>query len=116
MRMLHHIGVYVTDMERSKTFYETILTVKTREKLRFHDTELLFFKGEGFQLELIPDERSQSRTAHIAFAVSSVKAKIQELKQVGLNPSEGPYLLSNGWETVFYEGPDGEEIEFIQIQ
>ena len=29
---------------------------------------------------------------------------------------EGPYKLENGWETVFYEGPNQEVIEFLQVK
>jgi lactoylglutathione lyase len=111
--MLHHIGIYVSNMERSQSFYETILPVQTKEKLKWDESELLFLKGEGFLLELIPDIFSGAKGTHIAFAVESVEAKVKELQHLGITPSEGPYQLKNGWQTVFYEGPDGEEIEFI---
>jgi lactoylglutathione lyase len=114
INMLHHIGIYVSDIRRSRTFYETILPIQTKEALKWNQTELIFFKGEGFMLELIPDTFTNSETTHIAFAVEDVDTKINELKQNGITPSEGPYTLDNGWHTVFYEGPDGEEIEFIQ--
>lgn len=29
---------------------------------------------------------------------------------------EGPYKLQNGWKTVFYEGPNIEVIEFLQVK
>ncbi|RZT14519.1 VOC family protein [Fictibacillus sp. BK138] len=113
--MLHHIGIYVTDLEKSLQFYETILPVKKKESLNWNGIELVFLVGKGFALELIPDSLSDSRTTHIAFAVESVETKIMELQQSGIAPSEGPYNLENGWQTVFYEGPDGEEVEFIQV-
>ncbi|OOE08956.1 VOC family protein [Fictibacillus arsenicus] len=112
--MLHHIGIYVTDLEQSLQFYETILAVEEKETLNWNGIELLFLSGEGFVLELITATLPYSNTTHIAFAVKSVKAKINELQQSGITPSEGPNKLENGWQTVFYEGPDGEEIEFIQ--
>lgn len=110
--MLHHVGIYVSDIKRSSKFYELILHVTEKEKLIWNDTELLFLKGEGFQIELIHATNEQAYT-HIAFSVTSVTAKINELKQKGITPTEGPFGLPNGWKTVFYEGPDGEEIEFI---
>ena len=113
--MLHHIGIYVTDLEISLQFYETILPIEKKETLNWNGIELVFLRGEGFALELIPDSLSSSRTTHIAFAVESVETKIIELQQSGIAPSEGPYNFENGWQTVFYEGPDGEEIEFIQV-
>ncbi|MDM5318303.1 VOC family protein [Fictibacillus sp. b24] len=110
--MLHHVGIYVSDMKRSSEFYELILPVTAKEKLTWNDTELLFLKGEGFQIELIHAAFDHAAT-HIAFSVTSVTEKINELKQAGVTPIEGPYELPNGWSTVFYEGPDDEEIEFI---
>ena len=113
--MLHHIGIYVTDLEKSLQFYETILPVETKETLNWNSLELMFLRGEGFVLELIPATLPDSRTTHIAFAVESVETKIMELQQLEITPTEGPYKLENGWQTVFYEGPDGEEIEFINV-
>ncbi|GGB70155.1 VOC family protein [Fictibacillus barbaricus] len=112
--MMHHVGIYVSDMKRSSEFYETILPVLTKEKLIWEDKELLFLRGEGFQIELIPSSTINSAGTHIAFSVTSVTDQINALKQLGLTPTEGPYKLSNGWKTVFYDGPDGEEIEFIR--
>lgn len=112
--MLHHIGIYVTDLKKSLQFYETILAVERKETMNWNKTELVFLRGEGFVLELIPATLPDSRTTHIAFAVESVETKIIELEQSGITPSDGPYNLENGWQTVFYEGPDCEEIEFIQ--
>jgi lactoylglutathione lyase len=112
--MLHHIGIYITDLEKSLQFYETILPVERKETMNWNRAELVFLRGEGFALELIPAALPDSHTTHIAFAVESVKAKIKELQQLGITPSEGPYKLENRWQTVFYEGPDREEIEFIQ--
>ncbi|KZE67577.1 hypothetical protein AWM68_19130 [Fictibacillus phosphorivorans] len=111
--MLHHVGIYVSDLKRSSEFYELILPVTEKEKLIWNDTELLFLKGEGFQIELIHAAALEQAYTHIAFSVTSVTAKINELKQKGITPTEGPYELPNGWKTVFYEDPDGEEIEFI---
>ncbi|MDR7074921.1 VOC family protein [Fictibacillus barbaricus] len=113
--MLHHIGMYVENLERSVAFYEKIVTIQSMEKLNWNDTKLLFIKGEGFQLELIQDAHEVTKGAHIAFTVMSIEEKIRELQYQGLSPSEGPYQVENGWKTVFYEGPDGEEIEFIEL-
>ncbi|WNB91901.1 VOC family protein [Bacillus sp. NEB1478] len=112
---IHHIGIYVSNLEKSVAFYGKIAAIQSKEKLKWNETELLFIKGEGFQLELIPDSNGVSKSTHIAFTVNCVKEKIRDLQHKGLLPSEGPYHLENGWKTVFYEGPDGEEIEFIEI-
>lgn len=113
--MLHHIGLFVSDMKRSSEFYDKILPVQEKESIMWNDTELVFLIGEGFQLELIPNADNHALCSHIAFSVTSVTEKIKELTQAaGIFPTDGPYNLPNGWRTVFYEGPDGEEIEFIQ--
>ncbi|MBH0158933.1 VOC family protein [Fictibacillus sp. 5RED26] len=112
--MLHHIGLYVSDMKKSSEFYEKILPIEKKESFMWNDTELGFLIGEGFQLELMPKSGNYATCSHIAFSVISVTEKIKELSQEEIFLTEGPYDLPNGWRTVFYEGPDGEEIEFIQ--
>jgi lactoylglutathione lyase len=112
--MIHHVGLYVCDLERSEAFYKQILDITETEKVRWKKSELIFLKGSEFQLELIPGPSMESKGVHFAFHVPSVEEKIKELKKSGFTPSEGPYQLVNGWQTVFFEGPDGEEIEFLQ--
>ncbi|MBN3552805.1 VOC family protein [Fictibacillus nanhaiensis] len=112
--MLHHIGLYVSDMKTSCDFYEKILPIERKESFIWNDTELFFLVGEGYQLELIPNSRSNAARSHIAFSVTSVTEKIKELSRKDIFLTKGPYDLPNGWKTVFYDGPDGEEIEFIQ--
>ncbi len=101
-------------MKRSSEFYEKILSIKEKESFMWNDTELSFLIGEGFQLELMPNSGSHTASGHIAFSVTSVTEKIKELSLKKIFLTEGPFDLPNGWRTVFYEGPDGEEIEFIQ--
>ncbi|WP_416730221.1 VOC family protein [Fictibacillus sp. JL2B1089] len=112
--MLHHIGLYVSDMKTSCEFYEKILPIKKKESFMWNDTELVFLVGEGFQLELMTNSGSHAASSHFAFSVTSVTKKIKELSRKEIFIEEGPYDLPNGWRTVFYNGPDGEEIEFIQ--
>ncbi len=114
--MLHHIGLYVSDMKKSCEFYERILPIQKKESFMWNDTELVFLIGEGFQLELLPNSADHAACSHIAFSVASVTEKIEELYQEDILLTEGPYDLPNGWRTVFFEGPDGEEIEFIQTR
>ncbi len=101
-------------MKRSSEFYERILPIEEKESFMWNDTELIFLIGKGFQLELIPNLGSHTSSSHFAFSVTSVIEKIKELSQEEIFLTEGPFDLPNGWRTVFYEGPDGEEIEFIQ--
>jgi lactoylglutathione lyase len=112
--MLHHIGLYVRDLNQSQKFYKKILGIQEQEKIKWNGSELIFLKGDGFQIELIHEPLIEPKGAHFAFHVPNVKEKMRELKKAGFTPSEGPYQLVNGWQTVLYEGPDGEEIEFLQ--
>ena len=112
--MLHHIGLYVSDMKTSCEFYQKILPLEKKESFMWNDTEIVFLVGKGLQLELISNSGSHAARSHIAFSVTSVTEKIKELTRKEVFLTEGPYDLPNGWRTVFYDGPDGEEIEFIQ--
>jgi catechol 2,3-dioxygenase-like lactoylglutathione lyase family enzyme len=112
--MIHHIGIYVTDRDRSAAFYESILNIQSKNWLMWNGDELLFLSGDGFRLELLQSGPIKTNTTHIAFSVPDVEEKIKNLKSRGILPADGPFHLVNGWITVFYEGPDGEEIEFIE--
>lgn len=78
--------------------------------------EIVFLEGNGITIELIKAKPENNvYTAHFAFKVEDIKKTIDELKNKGYCPSEGPFILENKWMTVFYEGPDGEEFELIQV-
>jgi len=108
----HHFAVEVENLEESITFYKKLLGLEMESRFAFMDEEIVFLASKNFRLELIANPEDV-KTTHICFEVNNLREVMTQF-----NPNqklEGPYKLQNGWETVFYEGPNQEIIEFIQV-
>ncbi len=118
MRLLrwHHFGIEVSSLPRSKYFYKHFFNCEIETE--FHDRgEVAFFLKNGdFRIELVsPEGRSAGNTGvHLAIEVTALSAWVKYLKGKGLAPVEGPLRIKNYF-TVFYQGPDGELIELIEV-
>jgi lactoylglutathione lyase len=125
-----HLGIPVTDLERSKFFYERFGFKQTLHAEIPQDSECIravMMEKDGFTIELyqltskdIPEIRSRKdgRIDHIALDVADAEKAFQELKAAGLEPLESAPVTLPFWENgVTYfnvRGPDGEKVEFIQ--
>jgi lactoylglutathione lyase len=113
----HHFAIEVLDLEKSIAFYQKYLGLHEEVRLQFNKEYIVFLSNNDFRLELISgDKQNVSQGVHICFEVDSVEDIMKTFIEDGIFASEGPYKLHNGWKTVFYEGPDNEVIEFLQIQ
>jgi lactoylglutathione lyase len=112
----HHFAIEVKDMETSIAFYQRYLGLQEEGRLRFEKEDIVFLVNSDFKIELISGgQQNVSQGVHICFEVDSIEDIIKTFIKDGIFASEGPYMLHNGWKTVFYEGPDNEVIEFLQI-
>ncbi|MBO9129382.1 VOC family protein [Bacillus sp. 165] len=116
---LHHVSLTVTDLEKSKGFYEHILCLKEIPRPDF-DFPGAWYEIEGQQLHLIVDPSSQtirqdkslsSREGHFALRVKSYYDTLTWLKQHEVDILEKPYGKS-GFAQIFCADPDGNLIEF----
>jgi len=122
---LHHIGVVVSDIERSVSFYTGLLqfTVSRRVDME-NGTRLAFLSAGDCTLELIqrqdgdvPAEAGQ--VDHVCLAVDGIDALYEAVKAGGakmLTPQVN--TLSGGLAGIrncFFEGPDGEKIELFDL-
>ncbi|WP_419956057.1 VOC family protein [Neobacillus niacini] len=117
MRM-HHFGIEVKDLETSAAFYQKYIGLQEESSFLFAGEKIVFLKEKEFRLELISSSEqptSNPSSIHLCFQVDSINEVIFRFNENGIFPIEGPYKLENGWGTVFYQGPDNEVIEFIQI-
>jgi predicted enzyme related to lactoylglutathione lyase len=103
-----HVHIWVTDIERTKTFYRDTLGLKMTgeapgRNIQFEDGKLWFgkFRGTG---------APQTNGITIGIAADSVQAAYKTLQQKGIKvgnpPSQGP----GGWSFKFTD-PDGYEVE-----
>ncbi len=107
---LHHIGVEVESLDRAKEFYVKLFQMEEEHQLRFMDESILFLKNNDLRIELVENNQA-SGEYHICFQVENLATWLQHVPSSSM---EGPYKLDNGWVTVFFQGPNGEMIEFLE--
>lgn len=112
----HHFAIEVKDLESSIAFYQKNLGLREEGRLLFQKENIVFLTNKHFRIELIEGgQQNAAQGVHICLEVDSLREVSNYFSENGISAIEGPYKLDNGWETVFYQGPDNEVIEFLQI-
>lgn len=132
LRGLQHIGLPVTDLERSKAFYGGLgfVEVMRTELPQASDAvQVAMMHHEGLTIELYQLEqeerqaianRSDGHFDHIALDVINIEQAYQEICVAGLEilEEDAPVFLpfwEHGVRFFTVRGPDGEKVEFNQI-
>jgi methylmalonyl-CoA/ethylmalonyl-CoA epimerase len=122
----HHIGIVVSDLARSVSFYEALgfVTVAVMESDDGFRT-ITFMELGGMQVELFwyasptapgprPDERAPG-LRHLALRTDDIEAAVADLKAKGVMPQDTALrVASGGFTLAFFDDPDGIEIEIMQ--
>jgi len=130
-RGLQHLGIPVTNLDRSVGFYSRLGFAKIHSA---HVDEssgqvlVAFMEQRGVIIELYQvteneremiRSRSDGHIDHIAFDVEDVEEAFQELSAAGFEMVEEKPVLLNFWKRgckyFAVRGPDGEKLEFNQI-
>lgn len=124
IRKLEHVGVMVKNMQESIEFYTKALGMDVKGLLPHNNPEVLLgflgFPGDdNVVIELIegykPNLPSEGQVHHIAFTVDDVDAEHQRLTALGIHFTDASITtLSNGAQYIFFEGPNGEQLELFQ--
>ncbi|MFO1442068.1 VOC family protein [Bacillus sp. Bva_UNVM-123] len=109
---IHHYAIEVDDLEEAIIFYKNLLGLEIESQFAFMNEEITFLASDNFRLELIATTENV-KTTHICFEVDNLLDVVHLMDRN--RKLEGPYKLQNGWETVFYKGPNQEIIEFLKI-
>ncbi|MBQ8537384.1 MAG: VOC family protein [Clostridia bacterium] len=117
---LAHIGILVTDLEKSKDFYLNTLGFVLKAEHELADgTRLVFCDAGSCQIELVrmptPEAKAEGVVGHIAIECKDIEGWVEELKHKGI-PFETETVgvmpdLLGGAKNIFLAGPDGERIE-----
>jgi lactoylglutathione lyase len=120
-----HTMLRITDVERSRAFYEA-LGMEFRRELPIvrngeHEATNYFFgfAGQEEELELTwnTDGRSYelgSAYGHIAIGVDDLAQTLARLAEQGIEPEREPYRVREGGSLLcFVQDPDGYRIEII---
>jgi lactoylglutathione lyase len=120
---LIHTCYRVTDLDRSTAFYEK-LGMEEIGRIPIRDEAINVFMGlpgDGPRLELTynigRDEPYEIGTGygHIAITVADMKATLERLADVGIEPERPPYSVREGGSLLcFVRDPDGYRIEVIE--
>lgn len=110
---VHHIGIETKDIERSRQFYQQ-LGFQLRARMLLMGEEVIFLTLGDFTLELVEQKTEMVSIPHLCLEVSDIAKSSALLIQKGTPILEGPFLLENGWKTLFFEGPFGETLELLQ--
>ncbi|MEH6580052.1 MAG: VOC family protein [Amphritea sp.] len=128
---IQHIGIPVTQIERSKDFYRRLGFESVMEKtfpqqggnitavmMRREDAVIELYQLPASELDAI-GHRTDGSIDHIAFSVTDIDAAFRELKAAGEDIIEdSPARLDfwkNGCRYFAIRGPDGEKLGFNEI-
>lgn len=113
-----HIGLFVTDMDRSIDFYTRVIGLNFLERRPYGTVELAFLELGGQQLELIAGvDKSfgESRIDHFGWTVSDLDAAKAEITHDYPEAVfESDLQLWDGLRCTFFRGPDGERLELFE--
>jgi glyoxylase I family protein len=145
MTMLHHVGLAVSDLERSITFYCVILGCTVRERSENSGIEIEKLTGvagahvmtadleldDGSILELLQyltprgdrlaQERFQPGHTHIGFTVDDVDSAYERLAARGTVPTSRPITIEepgsawDGVRAIYATDPDGRTVECLEL-
>ena len=129
---LQHLGIPVTDLERSKSFYAQLGFSEVMRMDIQPETEVIrvaMMRHANFTIELYQlgqeeqqeiAKRCDGHIDHVALDVLDIEKAYADIKAAGLKILEenAPVFLpfwKNGVKYFTVRGPDGEKVEFNQI-
>ncbi|MBO8435978.1 MAG: VOC family protein [Spirochaetes bacterium] len=122
---IEHIALYVVDLEREKTFFETYFgatagTLYHNKSTGFSSYFLSFTDGARLEIMTSPavsdDEKKMARSGfiHIAFSLGSrknVDRMTERLRLDGYTVASGPRTTGDGYYESCVLDPEGNQIE-----
>ncbi|MDR3565135.1 MAG: VOC family protein [Negativicutes bacterium] len=116
-----HLGLIVKDVEQSSQFYQQVCGCEPVRALQSELIKIQFLSADGVSIELLqhltgdPEKhRGAGVVDHVAFIVDDLKAEVAKLRAAGIKITVEPRSSIIGADIVFFAGPDGERVEFIQ--
>lgn len=117
---LQHIGLPSKDVEKTKSFYESLGFTTLFETER-HGHMLRFFVQKGLVLEVYYSEKPALKDGawdHVAIDVSDIEKTLEEVHKLGYKELENGIqdmpIFEHGVRYFTIRGPNGEKVEFNQ--
>ena len=119
---LAHIGVYVSDIAKSKAFYVDDLGFEHAGDFRLPACSIAFVKAGSCVLELIQRDEGAPREAgifdHVCMEVEDIDTLLCKLieKNIRFETDHIVDIPELAIRNVFFSGPDGERLEFCEYK
>jgi len=124
VRKIEHVGIMVSSLERSIEFYEKVVGLTYLETLLHTNGVIrlafLAFPGSrDTEVELIEGYTGnlarEGRVHHVAFNVDDLDGEYARIRAHNVDGlDESITTLPNGSRYFFFNGPDGEALEFFE--
>ncbi|RBW70662.1 VOC family protein [Bacillus taeanensis] len=124
VKKIEHVGIMVRDINMSIAFYEQAIGLRLLNTLTHNDPSIKlaflgFHEEDETVIELIQGYNdklpSEGKVHHIAFTVENIEAEIARLNGLKVTFIDNEITtLPNGDRYIFFEGLDGEWIEFYE--
>jgi lactoylglutathione lyase len=121
MYEVSHIGMVVKDIERSAEFYRRVLGCEHEGYIADAQLKILMLKAGNQVIELLQflqheySDRQAGVVDHICFKVKNMDEAVNKLRADGVTLLfDAPKEMSDGRKIIFFAGPDGERLEFLQ--
>ncbi|MEW6723507.1 MAG: VOC family protein [Bacillota bacterium] len=119
---IHHVGIVVSDLQRSLEFYQKVLGFQPGPRHRLPHAELAFLSLGGQDIELIQyldgrlgNASTYGRISHLAIVTTDLKQDIERLQDAGVEMLSQSSMAGVGGSQIFFiKGPDEEIIELFQ--
>jgi len=114
-----HIGIVVRDIEKSKEFYVKVLGCEVEGSHEDDRLKFLYLNSGGQTIELLEyksvyEDRGKGIIDHLAFNVDNLQEAIDRAESFGAVMLFDVPKDANGKKIMFFHGPDGERIEFME--
>jgi glyoxylase I family protein len=117
---LHHASLLISDLDASRAFYAGMLGMEIDDRRPDLDFPGMWLTLGQQQIHLLLLDRTSAgtgnrhpgRDAHTAVAVTSLATLIARLDSAGITYT----MSSSGRRALFCRDPDGNGLEFIEIQ
>ncbi|SDO33554.1 lactoylglutathione lyase [Paenibacillus sp. yr247] len=124
IKKVEHVAIIVKNIEKSIQYYSDMFGFTLRKTGKNSRREMAFLKLDnhpGFEIELILDIIPQGDYAdkgivnHLAFTVDNIQEAIQYYRGKGIVfHSVEPNNAFDGAKTIFFNGPNGELLQFVE--
>ena len=118
--ILNHIAVYVSNLEKSTSFYQTLLNLDKIEEPFKDGRHTWFSLGAAGQMHLIQGVKNKTehdKNEHLCFSVQSIEDFIIRLDQQKIEyvnwegTAKAPTVRVDGVKQVYFQDPDGHWLE-----